>query len=491
MNLKDESTHKEMPASIPKVQTCIRGLDEILFGGLPAERITIISGEAGSGKTVLAMEFIYRKALAGDPGIFLSFEESAGDLIANVAGMGMDIQSLENSGKLRVVHAEIPENTIHSGEFDTRGLLAMIEGHAGLIGARYVVIDAVDVLMWLFKDPEREREEIYSILSRLRKMGMTTIMTVKADPSGSKIYPFLDFMADCVLKLDQLMLNRVRTRSLSVMKYRGSNFLSNEHPYVFSKDGLVFLPLSSMSLEQFPFADRVSSGLAALDERLGGGYYKGSSVLLAGPTGSGKTSLACVFAHAACSRGEKVLYLDFEVAAEVLVSAVRSIGLDIKPAMEGETRLNIMTALPETLEVEQHLLRVINELERFKPDHLVIDAISAARRMGSEKDAFDFAVRLMLLCKVRNITSIFLNQTTSEEHLTEISGIGVSSLVDAIIALEYFYEEQSMSRRLAIIKSRGSAHSTNYCGMRITDAGIRLCEIRNKEDETSTGNRRP
>jgi len=476
MNPKDQSTQKEKPASIPKIQTRIRGLDDILYGGLPARRTTIVSGTAGTGKTVLAMEFLYQGALEGKPGIFISFEESAEDLRANAAGMGMDIESLENADKLKVIHAELPHDTILAGEFDTMGLLAMIEGHADMIGADRIVLDAIDVLMWIFDDPARERKEIFLMHEKLKDLGLTTILTVKVDPVGRKIYPFLDFMADCVLFLDQRMYNHVRTRRLNVVKYRGSNFLNNEHPYVLSEHGLSAIPVSSMDLGQFPFAERISTGHDGLDQMLNGGFFKGSSVLLAGPSGSGKTSLACIFAHAACSRGEKVLYVDFEVAGEVLISGVQSIGLDMRPVLEGENRLHIMTLIPESLGPEQHLLKIIDEINQFIPDHLVVDAISACRRMGGEQAAFDFIFRLMSMCKTRGITCIFTNQTTGDEHVTEISGIGVSSLVDVIIALEYYFSEKKMKRQLVVLKTRGSAHSMEYCQMHITDSGIRLCD---------------
>ena len=476
MNLKDQSPQNEKPVSIPKIQTRIRGLDDILYGGLPAQRTTIISGTAGTGKTVLAMEFLYQGALEGKPGIFISFEESAEGLRVNASGMGMDIENLENAGKLKVILAELPRDAVLAGEFDTMGLLAMIEGHAAMIGADRIVLDAIDVLMWIFDDPTRERKEIYLMLEKLKDLGLTNILTVKVDPVGRRVYPFLDFMADCVLFLDQRMCNQVRTRRLNVVKYRGSNFMSNEHPYVLSEQGFSAIPISSMDLSQFPYAERLSTGHDKLDQMLNGGILKSSTVLLAGPSGSGKTSLACIFAHAACSRGEKVLYVDFEVAGEVLISGVQSIGLDMRPALENEIRLHIMTLMPESLGPEQHLLKIIDEINQFAPNHLVVDAISACRRMGGEQAAFDFIFRLMSMCKARGITCIFTNQTTGVEHVTEISGIGVSSLVDAIITLEYYFSEKKMKRQLMVLKSRGSAHSLDYCQMQITDSGIRLCD---------------
>jgi len=477
-------------SSIPKALTGIQGLDDILMGGFPQGRTTIINGVAGTGKTVMAMEFLYRGALAGEPGLFISFEERAEDIRINAAGMGIDIASLEEGGKFRVIHAELPLDTVNSGEFDTSGLLAMIEGHVGLIGAKRIVLDAIDVLMSIFGDPRREREEISILHNRLRDLGMTTILTVKVGPEGKMIYPFLDFMADCVLFLDQRLTGQVRTRRLSVLKYRGSDFLSNEHPYVFSPNGIVLLPVSSSALEQLSFRERVSSGHPKMDEILGGGYFRGSSILLAGPSGIGKTSLACIFAHAACDKGEKVLYVDFEVAQEALVGAMQSIGLDLRPALDADSQLRIRTAMPESMGIEDHLLRIINEMNLFSPHHLVVDAISACRRMGSERAAFDFLVRLMTECKSRGITCLYTNQIRNQENLTRLSGMGISSLVDTIIALEYFFEGQGLNRRMMVIKSRGSDHSSAFHQMAFTDQGLELSRIAGKARCTYDRDRR-
>jgi len=470
--------------SIPKAPSSIRGLDEILKGGFPLGRTTILSGTAGTGKTVMAMEFLYRGALEGHAGLFISFEERARDVRANACAMGMDPAALEEQSKLRIIHAEIPADAIKAGDFEARGLLAMIEGHAQLTGAKRIVLDAVDSLMSIFEDPRREREEIGFLLNRLRDLGMTTIFTVKAESGGLKIYPFLDFMADCVLFLDQRIEEQIRTRRLNVLKYRGSDFLSNEQPYVFSAEGLVFMPVSSMSLEQLPLAERVSSGIHKLNQLTGGGYIKGSCVLLNGPSGIGKTSLASSFAHAACSRGEKVLYVNFETSPETLVGSMQSIGLDMRPALDTDSRLRILSAMPESAGVEEHLLRIVDEMSGFSAHHLVVDAISACLRMGSGRVPFDFLARLITESRARGVTCVFTNQIRNQEYLTRMSGIGISSLVDTIIALEYFIQEQELKRRLIIIKSRGSDHSKQFHQLELSHTGLRLGRITGRESES-------
>ncbi len=461
-------------SSLPKTPTGVRGLDDILYGGLPIGRTTIFNGMAGTGKTVLALEFLYRGALAGEPGIFVSFEEHDEDIRLNSSEMGMDLAALEAAGKLKILHAELPQDAFRAGDFDCKGLLAQIEGHARLLGAKRVVLDAIDVFMWLFADPVREREEIYRIHGRLRELGMTTILTSKVGTHGNTDYSFLDFMADCVLLLDQRMVGQVRTRRLSVLKYRGSNFMNNEHPFLFSSRGVVLMPVSSSELAQPGFGERVSSGHDQLDVLLGGGYMRGSCILLSGPSGSGKTSVACTFAHSVCNQGEKALYIDFEVPQETLVKGMQSIGLDLKQNMEGAARLRIMTVMPESDGIEGHLLRIINAIHDFQPQHLVFDAISACRRMGSERAAFDFLVRLMTECKNNGISCFYVNQTTGAEHFAETSGIGISSLVDTILLLDYIFIDERLHRRLVVLKSRGTAHSHEYCQMLITNDGIMI-----------------
>lgn len=468
------SSAKEVSVSpIPKFATGVRGLDDILEGGLPVGRTIMIGGGPGTGKTVLALEILYRGTLQGKPGLFISFEEREEDLRANAASIGIDITAAEDAGQLKVLHAEVPHGAVRAGEFDIKGLLAIIDGHCQTLGAKRVVLDAIDVLMRIFGDPEREREEMYLLHDWLRDKGMTVILTVKSNPEGKQVYPFLDFMADCMLFLDQRMQGQVRTRRLNVVKYRGSSFLSNEHPYVISSTGFILMPVSSMSLTHEVSGAFVSSGHKKLDAVLGGGFAKGSCVLLAGASGTGKTTLACTFARSVCKNGEKVLYVGFEESEEGLISGMLSVGVDLRPALK-EGALSILTALPEAMGVEQHLLRIFEAIRSLSAKHVVVDAISACRRMGTEAAAFDFLVRLLTTCKERGITSLFTNQVTEAEQAIEISGFGISSLVDTLLLLEYSDDGHKVGRRLLTIKSRGAHHSKNYHEFRITDNGIEL-----------------
>jgi circadian clock protein KaiC len=258
-----------------------------------------------------------------------------------------------------------------------------------------------------------------------------------------------------------------------VVKYRGSGYSSNECPFVITSDGVVLMPVSSAELLQTPLGARMSSGSQTLDSMLGGGYRQGSSVLIAGPTGSGKTTLACTFAQAAGERGERTLYISFEEAEQGLLSAMESPGLDLSPLVE-EGSLKILTAMPESMGVEEHLLRVLRVMDRFQPHHLVVDAISAADRMGSKAAAFDFLVRLLAACHERGLTCFYLNQTGRGRAVHHISGIGISSLIDTALVLDYVWRGDEMARSLLVLKTRGSWHSPARHWLRITDEGIAI-----------------
>jgi circadian clock protein KaiC len=469
----DPITPQRAGTPIQKSLTRIRGLDDILFGGLPVGRINLISGGPGTGKTLLAMEFLYRCAEAGEKGLFVSFEERAEDLHANAAAMGFDTGRLEAEGRLRIVHAAIPRYMVSSGDFDIQGLLAILDGHIRSLSADCIAVDAIDVLMRVFGDPNREREELHALLDWFRNRGLTTVLTAKSDAEGAQRYPFLDYMADCVIYLDQRFVGQVRTRRLQVVKYRGSAFLPNEHPYVIGEGGFVFMPISSVSLADVALGEPVSSGDSQLDAILGGGYLRGASVLISGASGAGKTTFACAFIRQACQSGERAIYIGLEQSEEAILAEMKSVGTDLSPFLTSG-HLRILTAMPESAGVEQHLARFLDGMADFRPHHLVVDAVSACRRMGSRQAAFEFLVRLLTACKEKGVTCICTNQIDGGGNATRVSGKDIASLMDGLIVLEYASEEKSIRRRLLVIKSRGAAHSMIYHPFTITDRGISL-----------------
>jgi len=458
--------------AIAKIRTGIRGLDEMLHGGLPAGRMTLVSGGPGTGKTLLALEFLYRKSLAGEAVLFLSFEERAQSFRLNARSLGWDLAALEQSGRLGLMNPELSNNIVKAGRFDIQGLLAILAGRVKALGARCIVLDALDAVLRTFSDERQQMDQLDILRRWLDEMGLTGVLTVKVSPRGDAIYPFLDYMADCVLYLDQRMNAQVRTRRVRVIKYRGSDFMGNEYPYVIS-GGIRILPVSGISLVHNALGERMTSGHPGFDQLLGGGFRRSASILLAGASGTGKTTLANIFVRGICQQGERVLYLNFEESGEAMVDEMLSVGIDLHPFLE-QGLLEIRTAMPEAMGVESHLLRIFDILESFNPRHVIVDAISACRRMGSPRAGFDLLVRLLNACKKQGITCMFINQSEDGESLHQISTIGISSLIDTAIVLEYLEAAGELQRRLLVLKSRGSRHSSRFSRMIISDDGIEL-----------------
>ncbi|MDQ5986612.1 MAG: Circadian clock protein kinase KaiC [Syntrophus sp. SKADARSKE-3] len=468
--------HKAFQA-LAKAPSFIPGFDEILYGGLPEGRTTLVEGGPGTGKSIVGLEFLYRGALVDESAIFVTFEERADAVRRNAATMGWDLEDLEKADKLVIIEARMDPETVISGDFNIKALLAIIEGQSKAIGAKRIVFDAMDILIRLFDNLSRERSEMYLLNEWLLDRKMTAILTVKAS-GGDNIfdrYEYLEFMADCVIRLIQRPGEWVSTRELQVIKYRGSDFGRNAYPFVIQPGGLSVIPISEFGLQHQPMGPHTSSGNKQMDSVLGGGYRRGSSILIAGSSGTGKTTIANTFVKAACDdRGEKVLFLGFEESEEAIVATMLSPGIDLRTALK-KNLLKMMTAMPEAFGTEKHLVRTFDMIDAFKPDHVVVDAISSFGRMGSDRAAFEFAMRLSNRCKDRGITLIMTNQSSGESSdRTAISGIGISSIIDALLWLRFIEEGNELKRKLLVIKSRGSKHSSRYQDFRITDHGIEV-----------------
>jgi len=304
MKNQDKIDYKELE----KAPTHIQGLDEILEGGLPRGKTTIVSGDAGSGKTILSMEFLYRGALAGEPGIWVGFEEAVEHLRQNAACMGWQISAQERDGRLFFFQPRISAETVISGDFSLRGLLAAVAGKSREIGARRIVIDALEVGLWLFDNPRQVRGEMHALNDWLGAQGLTSIMTVRpARRMEARFFEdFFESMGDCVIQMDTRVQANISIRRLRVVKYRGSGFGRNEYPYVISRNGFFVAPISSVGLRHKPLGEKMSTGIQRLDDIIGGGYPRAACVLLAGEPGTGKTILVSEFVRTACKRGEKV-----------------------------------------------------------------------------------------------------------------------------------------------------------------------------------------
>ncbi len=487
----DEQQRETRAVALPKLPTHIEGLDQILCGGIPQGRTTLICGEPGSGKTVMGLEILYRAALNGDAGIMLSLEETPQALRQNALTLGFDLPALEAQGKLLLMEGKTSIRGDVEGDFGLEPMMAIISGKAREMGAKRVMLDALDVLLGLMKGPSRVRAELHLLADWLSASGLTTIMTLKPRETGPSkdLRDFFYSMSDCVLALDARVMNQVSTRRLRVIKYRGSDFGRNEYPFSITSSGIRTLPITAFQLLHKPFGERLPSGVERLDGLLGGGFFRGSCVLVAGEPGTGKTLLACSFVEKACHRGERALYVSFEESEEALVRNVTSAGIQLAPLRE-KGLLRFLTPMPESRGAEEHLMAVVDQVEEFQPHHVVVDAISACQRMGGQQAAFDFLFRLLNFLKQRGITIFLVNQTSGSKAHLEISGNGISSMIDTVVFFSYVHGDGETNRVLQVLKSRGSGHSNQLRECVITDTGIKLVDAYSGPGGVLTGTAR-
>jgi circadian clock protein KaiC len=457
--------------TIPKILSGIVGLDQVLQGGLPKGRVTQVSGGPGSGKTIFGLEFLLQGAREEEPGLMLTFEEDAVSVRRNALSLGWDLAELEKEGKLFILDAAPDPDFLTSGNFDLKGLIALLGSQARSMGAQRLVIDAVDGLLRVFTSRREEMNQLQGLLSWLSASDLSVVLTTKTGENNDLQYEFLDFLCDCVIRLDQRVRGQVMTRRLRVVKYRGSGFGGNEYPYTIGEGGISLLPVTMLALNHAPLGEYIGSGSKALDSLLGGGFRKASCVLITGVSGTGKTTLASAFVEEAARRGERSLYIDFEESEAALVSAMLSPGIDLRHALQ-EGKMRTLTVMPEAMGAEEHLVQALREIGDLSPQNVVVDAISATSRMGNDQAAFEYLVRLVNFCKERSITVVLTNQASMNDLKPDVTGLGFSSLVDAIILLQYARAESEMKRTLVVWKSRGSAHSGRFHEYRITGEGI-------------------
>lgn len=491
MTQKRRTSNTVRPKKLEKVSTFIPGLDNILEGGLPRGRTTVISGGPGSGKTFLGLEFLYRGALAGEGGIFIGFEEPLDQLRRDAASLSWDLPVLERKKALFMLDGRIQPETLKSGEIGLKGLLAVASGKAGEMKAKRIVIDALEVALRLLDSPLQVRNELHLLNNWLKEVGLSALLTVRPGNPGG-VGTFEDFfysMGDCVIEMGTRVFNQISTQRLRVVKYRGSAFGRNEYPYIFTETGLHIAPISTVGLRHKPLGEKIGTGHAELDAILDGGYRRASCVLFAGQPGSGKTLLVCTFVDAACRRGERVLYISFEESEAALRGNVRQAGIELEPHVV-KGRLHFLCHYPEAFGAEEHYIRARKVIETFAPAHVVVDAISACQRMGGDQAAFEYLMRLLNACKEQGITILLVNQTSGRGGITEISGNGISSMVDTVIRLEYQEDYGEVTRLLQVLKSRGSAHSNQKREYRITDQGIQIEKVYLGDGEVLTGTAR-
>jgi len=484
---------------LSKSPTGITGLDEITGGGLPAGRPTLVCGSAGCGKTMLAVEFLVRGATQyGEPGVFMMFEESAADLTANVRSLGFDLERLVKQKKIALDHVRVERSEIEeTGEYDLEGLFIRL-GHAiDSIGAKRVVLDSVEALFAGLPNHAILRAELRRLFGWLKARGMTAIITgEKGEGDAITRYGLEEYVADCVITLDHRVHEQISTRRLRVLKYRGSVHGTNEYPFLIGERGISVLPITSLRLDHAAPTERLSTGIARLDEMLGGqGIFRGSSVLVSGTPGTGKSSLGAAFAEAACRRGERVLLFPYEESSAQVVRNMGSIGLDLAPWLK-EGLLQIHASRPTLQGLEQHLLAIHDTVKAFRPEVVIIDPISNLSLERSEAEVKPTLMRLIDFFKQQQITTLFTSLTTGGSgtgtgaSTPEDSQVGVSSLMDTWLLLRNVESNGERNRMIFVLKSRGMAHSNQMREFVLSDSGIDLVDVYLGADGVLTGNAR-
>jgi len=481
--------------TLPKARTGIQGLDEITGGGLPAGRPTLVCGSAGCGKTMLATEFLVRGAMEfGEPGVFMMFEENAAELTANVRSLGFDLEKLAEQKKIVLDHVHIERSEIEeTGEYDLEGLFIRL-GHAiDTIGAKRVVLDTVEALFAGLPNHAILRAELRRLFRWLKDRGMTAVITgEKGEGNAITRYGLEEYVADCVIVLDNRVAGQISTRRLRVLKYRGSAHGSNEYPFLIGDRGFSVLPITSLKLDHHASEERIPTGIARLDEMLGGkGIYRGSSVLVSGSPGTGKSSIGAKFAETTCRRGERALLFAYEESAAQIVRNMRSIGVDLEPWLK-KGLLQIHASRPTLHGLEHHLVMMHETVRAFLPSVVVIDPISNLTMERDEAEVKPTLMRLIDFLKQEQITSLFTSLTTGGTATTasEDSQVGVSSLMDVWLLLRNSENNGERNRTIYVLKARGMAHSNQVREFVLTDAGIDLVDVYLGSDRVLTGTAR-
>ena len=463
---------------LPKSKTGIQGLDEITGGGLPKGRPTLICGGAGCGKTLLAMEFLVRGATQfNEPGVFMAFEETAKDLTKNVASLGFDLKDLIARKKIALDFVYIGDSQVEaSGEFDLDGLFIRL-GHAiDSIGAKRVVLDTVESLFSKLPNQHILRAELHRLFRWLKDKGVTAIITGERGDGMLTRQGLEEYISDCVIVLDHRVSDQVSSRRLRVVKYRGSTHGTNEYPFLIDEDGISVLPVTSLGLHQTASKARVSSGVTRLDSMLGGaGYFRGSSVLVSGTAGTGKTSLAAHFVAAACRRGERALFITFEESPSQIMRNMRSIGIDLEPWVQ-KGLLLFQANRPTSAGLEMHLTMIHKTIKSFKPQVAIVDALTSFIIESNETEVKAMVMRLVDLLKMSQTTSLFTSLSLSGGAL-EQTQIAIASMFDTWLLVRDIEIGGERNRGIYILKSRGMAHSNQIREFLLTDHGVELRDV--------------
>jgi len=464
-------TEQDAGHQLPKCPTGIDGLDEVTGGGLPRGRPTLVCGAAGCGKTLLAIEFLARGATEyGEPGVFMAFEETAAELAANVQSLGFDLDDLVARDLMAIDHVRVERNEIEeTGEYDLEGLFIRLGYAIDRIGAKRVVIDTIETLFGGLSDEGLLRAELRRLFRWLKEKGVTAVITGERGDGTLRRHWLEEYVSDCVILLDHRVAEQLSTRRLRIIKYRGTAHGTNEYPFLIDRTGINVVPITSLGLDQAVSAERISSGIAGLDDMLGGeGFYRGSGVLVSGTAGTGKTSLVAHFAEAACRRGERCLFFAFEESPAQIVRNMASIGLHLAPWID-DGLLRIQATRPTTFGLEAHLAEVHQSVREFDPRVVVGDPVSSLTNNAPAADVQAMLTRLMDYLRSRMITTFFTHLSAGEG-----TDVGISSIIDTWLLLRDVEAGGERNRVIYILKSRGMAHSNQLREFRLTSEGVQL-----------------
>lgn len=487
----DLSPSPKPPAGLAKCPTGIQGLDDITQGGLPRGRPALVCGSAGSGKTLLAMEFIVRGIREfGEPGVFMAFEETAEELAANVASLGFDVAALTGGKRMAIDYVHVERSEIEeTGDYNLDGLFVRLGLMIAETQARRVAIDSLEALFSALSNEAILRAELRRLFRWLKDQGVTAVITAEQGQNTLTRHGLEEYISDCVIFLDHRVANQVATRRLRIVKYRGSAHGTNEYPTMIDENGLSVLPVSSLKLDYPVRNDRVSTGIDRLDAMLGGGgYYRGSSVLVSGTSGSGKSSLAAAFSDGVCRAGERCLYLSFEESPAQIKRNMASIGFDLG-RWEQAGLLRFHSARATLYGLEQHLVTLHKLVNGFQPAAVVVDPITNLTNLGNIDDIKSMLTRMIDFLKGRQITAVFTSLTGGGDPL-ERTEVGISSLMDTWLLLEMVQSASERNRVLYILKSRGMPHSNQMREFLLSGRGIELVDVYTGPGVVHTGTAR-
>jgi circadian clock protein KaiC len=477
---------------LKKIPTGIDGFDEITGGGLPAGRPTLVCGSAGCGKSLFATEFLVRGAIQyGEPGVLMTFEETADDIKKNVSSLGFDIEKLAAQKKLIIDHVRVERSEIEeNGEYDLEGLFIRL-GHAiNSIGAKRVVLDTIETLFSGLTNQAILRSEVRRLFGWLKERGMTTVITGERGDGALTRQGLEEYVSDCVILLDHRVNGQISTRRMRVVKYRGSTHGTNEYPFLIDEDGISVLPITQAGMDYEVSSKRSPTGVPELDDMMGGkGFYQGSTVLLSGSAGTGKSSLAAHLADATCKRGERCIYFAFEESQAQIIRNMKSIGLNLEQHVR-KGLLQFHTTRPTVHGLEMHLVLMHKIVDEFKPTVAILDPVTNLQNAGTVEDSTSMLVRMIDFLRKKQITGFLISLTAGGNHAQEMTEVGMSSIVDTWLLLRDVELGGERNRLMYVLKSRGMAHSNQVREFLITSKGVRLVEAYLGDQGVLTGSAR-